>query len=142
MKKTAISLLILFSLAGAVAGQETTNKTDQTLCGSGRVNPSTLGMEFNLSLGSYPGRGINVPISMSYSSKTWRMKWLGSIDGGIVSGDCRSLNEAVYSENSASGWTTSLGVPYIEYTGKDNLYTTRGFPLDEGLCIYCASSRK
>ena len=106
-----------------------------SLRGSGRINPSTLAMEFDLPLGSYSGRGINIPISISYSSKLWRMESIGSIDGGIVSGGCRSLIEAKYGENSASGWTTSLATPYIEYTGRDNLYYTNGFPLDNGLCV-------
>lgn len=135
MNRALIFLLILLSLSSSGFGQANTSSKDQALRGSGRVNPSTLGMEFSLSLGSYPGRGINVPISISYSSKLWRMKWLGSIDGGIASGGCRSLSRAEYSENSASGWTTSLAVPYVEYTGKDNLYNSQGFPIDDGLCV-------
>jgi len=136
--RLAISTLIILGTVAGVFGQgfaDSRGGADQTLRGSGRVNPSTLGMEIQIPLGSYPGRGINVPISISYSSKVWQMKWLGSIDGGIVSGGCRSLSRAEYSETSASGWTTSLAVPYIEYTGKDNLYDSHGFPLDMGLCV-------
>jgi hypothetical protein len=138
MKKVIISVLMVLGFFGISYGQHNTeNKADQTLRGSGRVNPSTLGMEFDLPLGAYPGRGINVPISLSYSSKVWRMKYTGEIPGGVITGGCRSLNKPTYGENSASGWTTSLAVPYIEYTGKDHLYTGQGFPLessDPSLC--------
>lgn len=137
MKGIFISALMGLGAVTFALGQDGGNErsADRTLRGSGRVNASTLGMEFDLPLGSYPGRGINVPISLSYSSKVWRMKNVGSTEGGIVSGGCRSLNEATYSENSASGWTTSLATPYVEYVGYDNQFTDRGFPLDDGLCV-------
>jgi len=70
--------LIVFGSLLTVFGQETTQKTnntsDQTLRSSGRVNPSTLGMEYGLPLGSYPGRGISLPLGLNYSSKLWRLE--------------------------------------------------------------------
>jgi RHS repeat-associated protein len=131
---TVLPCLFLFSTVFGQGAQYTENKADQTLRSSGRVNPSSLGMEIDIPLGSYPGRGINVPISLSYSSKLWRMEYVGNTPGGIITGGCRSLNNAIYGENSASGWTTSMTVPYVEYVGKDNLYNSQGFPLDDGLC--------
>ncbi|HMM78707.1 MAG TPA: RHS repeat-associated core domain-containing protein [Pyrinomonadaceae bacterium] len=136
MKRFFILALILLGVAGSIFGQKASNTSDQALRGSGRVNPSTLGMEFDLPLGSYAGRGINVPISISYSSKQWRMESAGSIDGGIVTGGCRTLYHPRFSERSASGWTTSLATPYIEYTDLDNFYDDKGFPYDFGLCVY------
>lgn len=130
MKKLIISAFAAAVLVTFGFSQENTSGADQTLRGSGRVNPSTLGMEFDLPLGSYPGRGINVPISLSYSSKVWRMDFVTNIPGGVITGGCRSQNHAKYSEDSASGWTTSLAVPYIEYVGMDNLYNDHGFPLE------------
>lgn len=135
MKRVIISLLLVLVAFGVGFGQKAGSTSDQTLRGSGRVNPSTLAMEFDLPLASYPGRGINVPISISYSSKLWQMDWQGSIDGGIVTGGCRSLSEAKFSEKSASGWTTSLATPYIEYVGMDHQFNSDGFPLDDGLCV-------
>lgn len=137
MKRVIVLTLSILCIAGFCFGQQHNNDADKTLRGSGRVNPSTLAMEFDLPLGNYPGRGINVPISLSYSSKLWRMEYTGDTPGGVITGGCRSLNQARYSENSASGWTTSLAVPYIEYTGKDQLFTHHGFPLegyDQSLC--------
>lgn len=125
----AVLILIFFN---SLLGQEhTENKADQILRGSGRVNPSTLGMEIDIPLGSYPGRGINVPISLSYSSKLWRTDFTGNWPGGVISGGCISVNSVKYSENSASGWTTSLATPYIEYVGKDNIYNSRGFAIGD-----------
>ena len=135
MKRVIISLVVVLGAFGTGFGQKAGSTSDQTSRGSGRINPSTLAMEFDLPLASYPGRGINVPISLSYSSKLWQMDWQGSIDGGIVTGGCRSLSEAKFSEKSASGWTTSLATPYIEYIGMDHQFNSDGFPLDDGLCV-------
>lgn len=135
--KIVISSLLMLIIGICVFGQQhTENKADQTLRGSGRVNPSTLGMEIDIPLGSYPGRGINVPISLSYSSKVWRMEYTSSMPGGVVTGGCRALNAARFAETTASGWTTSLSVPYIEYVGKDNLFNDTGFPwgADPSIC--------
>ncbi len=95
------------------AAQYTEGKADQTLKGSGRVNAATNAMEFSLPLGNYPGRGINVPISLSYSSKQWHVDYVSSAVTPLT-GLCYSLNYASFADKSASGWTTSVGVPYIE----------------------------
>ena len=131
--KTAFTLAcLLFALTSiAVFGQNpqsTENKADQTLRSTGRVNPSTLGMEFDLPLGNYPGRGINVPISMSYSSKLWRFDFAGNYPNTLEPSGCSTYYNAKYAENSASGWTSSLAIPYIEYVGLDNTFTQQGFP--------------
>jgi RHS repeat-associated protein len=122
--------LLVTGLFGSVFGQQhTENKADQTLRGSGRVNPSTLGMEFDLPLGSYSGRGISVPIGLSYSSKVWRMDSIGSFRVPAQGGQprCVNVNEARFGENSASGWTTSMQEAYVEYTGYDNRFNEVGF---------------
>jgi len=139
MKRANIiaSVLIILGIMTTVFGQQhTENKTDQVLRGSGRVNASTLGMEMEIPLGAYSGRGINVPISLSYSSKLWRMDYVTNQPQVNNPDNCISINQPRYGENSASGWTTSLATPYIEYTGYDNKFTTDGFPhgSEEGLC--------
>jgi hypothetical protein len=132
------ALIILGIFTTVFAQQHTENKADQTLRGSGRVNPSTLGMEFDLPLGSYPGRGINVPISLSYSSKVWRMDNTGSYAIPVSGGTNRCVvgNEARFAEHSASGWTTSMQEVYVEYTGYDDRFNGEGFPLTTAIeCI-------
>ena len=44
-----------------------------------RVNPSTLGIEMSIPLAAYPGRGPGTSISLSYSSKLWRMEHMGGV---------------------------------------------------------------
>lgn len=139
MKKTNViaSVFVILVVLSAVFGQQhTENKADQVLRGSGRVNTSTLGMELEIPLGSYPGRGITVPITLNYSSKLWRMNYTLSQPEGNDPANCVALNSPHYAENSASGWTTSLAVPYIEYTGNDNTFNFEGHPTgsDEMSC--------
>ena len=131
-KYVAYCLLTCLLAAASIFGQNNGDETsaDKTLRGSGRVNASSLGMEFDLPLGSYPGRGINVPISLSYSSKLWRTEYTGHtpIPGGNYS-QCYAINDLKFAESTASGWTTSMAVPFIEYVGMKNLYYTSGHPV-------------
>ena len=55
--------------------QTTSDKADNNLKSSVRVNPVTFAMEFSLPLGGHPGRaGNSKPIAISYSSKVWEME--------------------------------------------------------------------
>ena len=110
------------------------------LRGSGRVNPSTLGMEIDIPLGGYSGRGISIPINLSYSSKLWRMKYGGihPEPGGSEPSGCEANYEAYFSEEAAGGWTTSMAVPYIEYTGHETRYNSGGEP-DSGSSEDCVT---
>ncbi|MGC2236076.1 MAG: hypothetical protein WA584_07935, partial [Pyrinomonadaceae bacterium] len=130
IKYTFSCLLIFLLLANVFAGNENNASADRTLRSSGRVNPSTLGMEIDIPLGSYPGRGINVPINLSYSSKLWRMQYSGDLPvAGGNNSPCYPNYFVKYSEDSASGWTSSLAVPYIEYSGASNFYNADGTPV-------------
>ena len=60
-----LSVLFLVGFVAIAVCQQDNNNADKTLRGSGRINPSTLAMEFDLPMASYPGRGINVPVSIS-----------------------------------------------------------------------------
>ena len=111
---TVVSAMLFISFAfldHAIAQetQYTNNQADQVLKGSGRVNPSTLGMEMNIPLGSYAGRGLGVPINLSYSSKLWRIQFTNLMPK-VNNPGCWSIHRAFYSDNSASGWTNSLAI--------------------------------
>jgi hypothetical protein len=108
----------------------TTNKADSNLRGSLEVDPSTLGMSFNLPMGGYGGRGATLPISLTYSSKIWRLNHHSGFTGYNYYID---QIEAKYSEQATSGWTSSTSVPYIEYTGTQEVYDEVGNPL----CTTC-----
>src|SRR5918912_3276899 len=54
--------------------KHTQNNLDQALRSDFRVDPTTLGLGFQLTLSGYPGRGgTSMPVTLSYSSKLWRM---------------------------------------------------------------------
>jgi hypothetical protein len=126
MKKTIPGILLsLFVVASAFSQQFTNNNADQTLRGSSRVNPSTLGMEISIPLVSFPGRGISIPVNLSYSSKVWRLQYIRT-DPAVNSPSCQTINLPKYAETTASGWTSSLGFAYIEYTGKAQIFDSRG----------------
>ncbi|MCD9188612.1 MAG: hypothetical protein LUM44_19495 [Pyrinomonadaceae bacterium] len=137
MKRAAYSILLGLIIVINAFGQSGTNENgaDRTLRGSGRVNPSTLGMEIEIPLGNYPGRGINVPVNLSYSSKLWRMEVNNYEPQGNNPSNCRAINHPKYAEKSASGWTTSMGTPYIEYIGEDNIFKQNGKSSGETSCV-------
>jgi hypothetical protein len=140
MKKViciAILIAALFGDRPALSQQHT--EDDLNLRGSSRVDESTLAVEFQIPLANYPGRGIDVPVSISYSSKVWRLDYSNSQPSVNDPGNCIALNDARYAENSASGWTSSLAVPYIEYVGLDNLFDSSGNPAGSG-AAGCAST--
>lgn len=122
-----LGILAIISIEAQPPVKHTEGNRDQAMRSNGRVNASTLGMEIDIPLGNYPGRGINIPVTLSYSSKVWRMDLLTTemFNSGNA---CYSVYKPVYGDRSAAGWTTSLAVPYIEYTGWDSLYNKLGFP--------------
>jgi hypothetical protein len=89
------------------------------------VDPSTLGMNIAIPLGNYPGRGTaSLPITFYYSSKVWRIKFLQP--GGAFD-NYNTWSEPQWSENTAAGWTNSLGVPKL--VGDDlSTYNNNGYP--------------
>lgn len=140
-RRIAISTLIILGAFGCVFGQKSTqqteNKADQVLRSNGRVNPSTLGMEMDIPLGGYPGRGISLPVSLNYSSKLWRLQQFKKRGlGGDLA--CNAYTFPVYAESSAAGWTTSVARPQIEYTGQDGKLDSFGNPLPRN--VICGAS--
>ena len=127
--------IVLASTFGirAQPGASDTNKADQSLRSNGRVNPSTLGLEFDLPLAAYPGRGATLPIGLSYSSKVWKMNFLSSTALRNTT-QCPSYYEAEFADGTAGGWTSSLGTAFVEYTGTNTFYSNQGYPYDDGGC--------
>ena len=133
IRRTLILIVaVLFAVAAAFSqsSQYTKDTADQSLRSNGRVNPSTLGLEMDIALGAYPGRGINLPLSLSYSSKQWRLA--EEQCGSTAQGMSQTWAVPRFSENAAAGWTTSLSQPYIEYTGEMYRFQDDGEPLRVG----------
>jgi hypothetical protein len=108
-----IGILVLV-LCGSVFGQEDTkNNKDKTSRSNATVNPTSLGLELSIPLGGTPGRaGNSLPITFNYSSKVWRTDTYRRRLTPDVPYD--TFVYPHFSEDSDSGWTTSLQAPYFE----------------------------
>ncbi|MBL8181385.1 MAG: RHS repeat protein [Blastocatellia bacterium] len=139
----AISIILAIT-AGSIVGvaqggvsspqnKETAHKPDQNFKSLARINPSTLAMELEVGLMSYPGRnGNSFPVNINYSSKVWRM------DESItypyrLPYSCTQVFQTqvrpVFAERSNAGWTSSLAAPVIEE--KFQSYTDQGKPYND-----------
>jgi RHS repeat-associated protein len=106
--------------------QHTQNTADLSLRSNSRIDPSTLGMSIEIPMGAYPGRaGTGLPIGLRYSSKVWRMDYAGH--DGLNSNGPGWVRPA-YAEHSVAGWTSSLGVPYLEGADMERTFTVTGTP--------------
>ena len=89
----------------------------------GDVNDSAT-LSLNVPLGSYKGRGIDLPVSLSYSSSVWSMEHLAKVHatGSIP----QSITEVIYSKNSKAGWKSGLDLPIIEFPKFNDAYSYLG----------------
>lgn len=114
--------------------QHTENQVDQSLRGSVRVDPSTLGMSFSIPLASYPGRaGHGLPVVLNYSSKVLRLDFRG-VDSPPISGPV-TWTGVEFAEHSTAGWTSTLGAPSVEFTGMRQFYNYQGKGACEDVCV-------
>lgn len=114
--------------SGQVFGQErdyTKNTADATLRSQARIDPSSLGMGLQISLGEYSGRGgSSLPIVLNYSSKVWGINFLDVVTDQY---DRRLYDnlDAAYGQYSVAGWTSSLDAPTLEW-GYEERYSNSG----------------
>lgn len=92
--------------------------------------PGTNTMTFQVPLGSFPGRGIDLPLNLNYNSKVWRIGFLKS--RYWTPNGKNAVAEAIYSEFATAGWTTSLDVPVVEWPKTQDLYWYTGKPYANG----------
>jgi hypothetical protein len=125
-----LAIVIFQSQASAQNIQYTDGNIDQSMRGSMNVDPSTLSMSFNVTLGNYPGRNVNLPVTLSYGSKLWRLQHASNFVGN------NGLNTKAnpkFAQYSAGGWTTSLDIPYWDSGESLPVYDASGAPL----CLDC-----
>ena len=109
--------------------------------GNLRINPSTLALEMEIPLGSYSGRaGMGVPVTVSYSSKAWRVDYHNYDPGpfssnGTPIGNGYTRVVAKFAEHSAAGWTSSIGFPVLDTTLLSEYYDGSGNPKSSGGCV-------
>lgn len=134
--QTIILMLVSVLLLHATPSDNQQNKIDQTRRSSARIDPVTLGMNIEIPLGGYPGRGgTSIPLTINYSSKFWTT---GTTLGFESPGGCSNpknqcqgttipeLTQAVFANNSLAGWTSSLKVPQVVFTEKNRDYSESG----------------
>lgn len=76
----------------------------------------------NIPLMSYKGRGISLPIALSYSSNVWRIDHINT----VVNYGQQSMTQTIYSEYATAGWKTSLDIPVIEFPKYTDAYWSTG----------------
>lgn len=109
--------------------QYTQNKPDQSLRSPMRVDPATLGLSLEVPIAAYPGRA-GLPINLIYSSKQWRFNFNDLFFSQI--GSPRTISNPLFSEWAKAGWTSSMDIPVIEWTGHSQIYNSSdGRPCDE-----------
>ena len=116
---------VLLVLIFAVCSVPLTAQSDQTnpRHTEGDINDSAL-LTLGIPLGSYKGRGISLPVSLSYSSDLWKMEIIGKVSPG--SSIWQSVNQAVYSKYAVSGWRSSLQLPVIEFPRSSSSFDYKG----------------
>jgi len=116
--KPVLTITFVIIICSAISGiapvygqniRYTDGATDQTLRSNLKVDPSTLGLSFQIPLGGYQGRGVNLPVSLHYGSKVWRINFLDH----FVKAAVETRTEGRYAETSRAGWTTSLDIPWV-----------------------------
>ncbi|NOT61487.1 MAG: hypothetical protein HOP19_14815 [Acidobacteria bacterium] len=106
--------------------QYTANNSDQDTRASIEIDPTTLALSISIPLANFPGRKGGVPVNFRYASKVWKIKyqepWPLPDSGNPV---VASLLYGAFAEQTQAGWTTNLGIPYIEFTGSAEPFIAR-----------------
>lgn len=93
--------------------------------------PQSHNVTFEVPLANYAGRGVGVPVKLTYSTEgLWRIGFINSVQFGTSSR--RSIAEAIYAENSTAGWTTTLDVPKVEWPRLNDIYWYTGTVYTQG----------
>ena len=105
--------------------------------GAVKVNPSTRGVELQISLGNYRGRaGLDVPVTLSYTSKLWNVEFQGFNTGAPPPHQPEpfTIVTAEYAKHSVAGWTSNIGFPQRDFSPGDKIYDQFGSPKIDGVC--------
>jgi hypothetical protein len=132
-----LALLLMFSSPGFSQNGDATNVRFTV----GETNESA-NLSLAVSLGSYKGRGIDLPVSLTYSpSSLWKFERKGDVHNyntwyGPTYYVKQTVTEAIFSEFSTAGWKSSLELPFVEWPKADDFYKHTGEPSSTGTCGY------
>ncbi|MCA1604432.1 MAG: hypothetical protein LC775_02895, partial [Acidobacteria bacterium] len=117
LSRIFLLLIAGFLSAATVIGQNGNvaypeNAIDTRMRTSAHVDPTSGALQFQITLGNYPGRaGAGMPAVLNYSSKLWRLDHVSTVGGCNQWGYCypqESNYGAYFAESSAAGWTSNL----------------------------------
>ena len=115
-------VLIALIFSTGLSAQSDTRYTE------GDVNDNAQ-MSLAVPLGSYHGRGLDLPVSLSYSSDVWTSDYLNSVEACITGYGCgfpAGVVQEVFSKNAVAGWKSSLQLPIIEFPKQRSIYSDKG----------------
>lgn len=85
-----------------------------------KVDPVSLSMNVQITFGAYKGRGGTVPVGLRYSSKVWRLDYVGHVVGGTVEypdDNIYTMLTPVYGDpdhdRMPAGWSSTLFPPEV-----------------------------
>lgn len=106
LQRTLATMLLLGAMAVCASGQNIV--FTQGTVGSG------LDKNIHVQLQTYPGRGgTNLPVTLSYSSRLWRIGAITTILNNQWS-KYQTITEAIYAENSVAGWRSRRDREWLE----------------------------
>ena len=121
-------LLCMLSLLTAAMAQSDGTNVRFT---QGEVNEGAT-VSLSVPMATFPGRGMNLPVNLSYSSSVWRIDHKKSVKNFIVAPPPyyvkQSVTEAIFAERSQAGWRSSLDLPVVEWPKYDEIYDYKGRP--------------
>jgi len=116
-------LLFTISTLAQFDGNNPSLSVDFRQRSGARVDPVSHALQFNLTLGDYPGRGSNFPIVLSYSSKVWAFGGPNRTDRTPTTpgeGPYNYTYSQDYGGDAAAGWSSSLDwIKFPSTTGND-----------------------
>jgi len=117
----AIVSCVLPNFTAAQNIQHSKDTQDLALRHNFTIDPVSLSLNIQITLGEYKGRGASaLPISLRYSSKLWRLDYSGyrspEYGGGLTDDITYTMLSAVYGDPNhdtmTPGWSSSLELPY------------------------------
>ncbi|HUR98219.1 MAG TPA: RHS repeat-associated core domain-containing protein [Pyrinomonadaceae bacterium] len=131
LSKITRYLETVFCLLSLVAYAQSQSDQTNVRFTQGQVNESAT-VAISVPIAAFPGRGLNLPIGLSYSSSVWRIDHMKSVNNFIVAPPPyyvkQSVTQALYAEHSKAGWKSTLDLPQIEWPKSDEIYAYDGKP--------------
>jgi len=132
--RACLALVCLIVCSHITQGQASEPNVQFT---QGDVNESAT-LSLGVPIGRYKGRGLDLPIALSYSSNVWRIEQVNKIHYYDVP---QSVTQAIYAEHSVAGWKSTLDLPKVEFPKQTDTYDYKARPYPSGTWNGCFGYR-